>query len=49
MQPINVSSNAIEVFEANNEVDEVRWVTQPEADALLTYDRDRDLVRRFER
>jgi 8-oxo-dGTP diphosphatase len=29
---------------AQNEVDEVRWVPLPEAPALLSYDRDRDLI-----
>jgi 8-oxo-dGTP diphosphatase len=29
---------------ASNEVDEVRWVTLADAAALLTYQRDRDLV-----
>ena len=29
---------------AQNEVDEVRWVPLPEARALLSYDRDRDLI-----
>ena len=32
-------------FEPNDEVDEVRWVTPAEADGLLTYDRDRELLR----
>ncbi len=31
-------------FEPNNEVDELRWVTPDEAAALLTYDRDRELL-----
>jgi 8-oxo-dGTP diphosphatase len=35
--------------EARNEVDEVRWVTFDEAAALLTYERDRDLVARYGR
>jgi 8-oxo-dGTP diphosphatase len=30
---------------AQNEVDEVRWVTPDEAQALLTYERDRELLR----
>ena len=30
---------------AQNEVDEVRWVTPEEAQSLLTYQRDRDLLR----
>jgi 8-oxo-dGTP diphosphatase len=34
---------------AQNEVDEVRWVPLGEAPALLTYERDRDLLRRLER
>ena len=29
---------------AQNEVDEVRWVTPAEADGLLSYDRDRELL-----
>jgi 8-oxo-dGTP diphosphatase len=32
-------------FVPNDEVDEVRWVTAAEADDLLTYDRDRELLR----
>ena len=32
-------------FVPNDEVDEVRWVTPDEAETLLTYDRDRDLLR----
>jgi 8-oxo-dGTP pyrophosphatase MutT (NUDIX family) len=32
---------------AQNEVDEVRWVSPDEAGALLTHERDRDLVRRL--
>ena len=28
----------------NDEVDELRWVTPDEARALLTYDRDRDVL-----
>jgi 8-oxo-dGTP diphosphatase len=32
-------------FEPNDETDEVRWVTPEEAYALLTHDRDRDVVR----
>jgi 8-oxo-dGTP diphosphatase len=31
-------------FEPNEETDEVRWVTPDEARALLTYDRDRDVL-----
>ena len=31
-------------FEPNDEVDEVRWAELGEAPALLTYDRDRELV-----
>jgi 8-oxo-dGTP diphosphatase len=33
---------------AQNEVDEVRWVPLAEAGALLTYERDADLLRRAE-
>jgi 8-oxo-dGTP pyrophosphatase MutT (NUDIX family) len=33
-----------EGFAANDEVDEVRWVKPAEARALLTYDRDRDVL-----
>jgi 8-oxo-dGTP diphosphatase len=33
-----------EGFVANDEVDEVRWVKPAEARALLTYDRDRDVL-----
>jgi 8-oxo-dGTP diphosphatase len=32
-------------FVPSNEVDEVRWVTPAEAEDLLTYDRDRELLR----
>ena len=32
-------------FEVNDETDDVRWVTPDEALALLTHDRDRDVVR----
>jgi 8-oxo-dGTP diphosphatase len=32
-------------FVPNDEVDEVRWVTTGEAGELLTYDRDRQLLR----
>jgi 8-oxo-dGTP pyrophosphatase MutT (NUDIX family) len=32
-------------FVPNDEVDEVRWVTATEAEDLLTYDRDRELLR----
>ena len=31
-------------FVANDEVDELRWVGLDEADRLLSYDRDRDLL-----
>ncbi len=31
-------------FAANEEVDELRWLTPREATRLLTYERDRDLV-----
>ena len=31
-------------FRPNDEVDELRWVTEEEARGLLTHDRDRDLV-----
>jgi 8-oxo-dGTP diphosphatase len=33
-----------EGFVANDEVDEVRWVEPAEAQALLTYDRDREVL-----
>ena len=33
-------------FEPHGEVDELRWLTRKEADELLTYDHDRDLVKR---
>ena len=33
--------------QAQNEVDEVRWVALDEAAALLTYERDADLLRRL--
>jgi 8-oxo-dGTP diphosphatase len=32
-------------FEANDETDDARWVSPADALALLTYDRDRDIVR----
>jgi 8-oxo-dGTP diphosphatase len=32
-------------FEENDEVDELRWVTPDEARALLTYERDRGVIR----
>jgi 8-oxo-dGTP diphosphatase len=31
-------------FEPNDEVDELRWLSLPEAAELLTYDRDRELL-----
>ena len=31
-------------FHPNEEVDEVRWLAPPEATALLSYDRDRELL-----
>jgi 8-oxo-dGTP diphosphatase len=34
-----------EGFVVNDEVDEIRWVEPAEALALLTYDRDRDVLR----
>src|SRR3954465_13110461 len=36
-------------FAANDEVDELRWLTPEEAEATLTYDRDRELVRAVNR
>ena len=33
-------------FEAHDEVDELRWVTQTKADELLTYPHDKELVRK---
>jgi 8-oxo-dGTP diphosphatase len=33
--------------EARNEIDEVRWVALEQADALLSYHRDRDLLGRL--
>ena len=35
-------------FEANEEVDELRWVGLSEAAALLSYERDRELLDRLE-
>ena len=32
-------------FEPNDEVDELRWLTPAEATDLLTYSRDRSLVK----
>jgi 8-oxo-dGTP diphosphatase len=31
-------------FQPGDEVDEIRWLPLPEAEALLTYDRDRDVL-----
>ena len=31
-------------FEPNDEVDEVRWLTPDEAEELLSYERDRDVL-----
>lgn len=33
-------------FEPHGEVDELRWLSRREADGLLTYDHDRELVRK---
>lgn len=33
-------------FEPHGEVDELRWLTRPEAGGLLTYEHDRELVRK---
>lgn len=33
-------------FEPHGEVDELRWLTRKEADELLTYEHDRDLVKK---
>jgi 8-oxo-dGTP diphosphatase len=33
-------------FEPHGEVDELRWLTRPEAEELLTYEHDRELVRK---
>jgi 8-oxo-dGTP diphosphatase len=35
-------------FRENEEVDELRWLSPPDAADILTYDRDRDLVRALE-
>ena len=32
-------------FEPGDEVDEIRWLSPKEADALLSYDRDREILR----
>ena len=34
-------------FTPNDEVNELRWVTVDEAAALVTYDRDRDVIEMF--
>ena len=34
-------------FEPNDEVDEVRWLPAPQAEALLTYDHDRSVLASF--
>jgi 8-oxo-dGTP diphosphatase len=31
-------------FTPNDEVDELRWLSPPEAEALLTYDRDKEVL-----
>ncbi len=31
-------------FEANNEVDEIRWLSPSDAAELLSYERDRDIL-----
>jgi 8-oxo-dGTP diphosphatase len=36
-------------FAPSEEVDELRWVTVAEADRILTYDRDRDVLGEFTR
>jgi 8-oxo-dGTP diphosphatase len=36
-------------FAPNDEVDELRWLTPEEAEAMLTYDRDRELLRTVKR
>ena len=33
-------------FEPHGEVDELRWLTRREAEELLTYEHDRELVRK---
>jgi len=38
MQPVGGS------FAVNDEVDDVRWLSPPEADVVLTYDRDRSVL-----
>jgi 8-oxo-dGTP diphosphatase len=40
MEPVEGS------FEPHGEVDELRWLTKDEAETLLTYEHDKDLVRR---
>ena len=42
MTPVAGGSPA---FVPNNEVDEVRWLTTDDATALLSYDRDREILR----
>ena len=39
-----MEADADGAFRPNDEVDELRWVTEEEAHGLLTHDRDRDLV-----
>ena len=39
-----MEADADGAFRPNDEVDELRWVTEEEARGLLTHDRDRDLV-----
>lgn len=36
-------------FSPGREVDQLRWLPPPDAEPLLTYDRERDVLARFER
>jgi 8-oxo-dGTP diphosphatase len=48
MEPTRSGLGPDEVFEANEEVDELRWVSLIEAVSLLSYERDRELLERLE-
>ncbi|MEA2687049.1 MAG: 8-oxo-dGTP diphosphatase [Actinomycetota bacterium] len=47
MTPEDGTAGAGARFIPNDEVDEIRWVTPDQAEALLSYDRDREVVRSF--
>ena len=41
------ASGAVDQFEPNDEVDEIRWAAAQEVADLLSYPRDRDVLSRF--